>query len=211
MQRNFGWSKNSLTMDTVISRENIVEIGEKLAIGSLKRLVSYRGDIALNLYRALIKDLYSRHNPNYVVSDAYDYVQIACLYLCGHIGQKLGDIVTDRRNAKVSIKHACCSEVGHWFYKSFNEHRNTRPYYRTDSCKAADPFKEDTTEESYDKVELIISQMQLRKRTQDVLTCYINGMGVCEISRTLHICHATVWRNRMLLREKYKQVTGIEY
>ena len=211
MQRNFGWSKNSLTMDTVISTDNIVEIGEKLAIGSLKRLVSYRGDIALNLYRALIKDLYSRHNPNYVVSNAYDYVQIACLYLCGHIGQKLGDIVTDRHNAKVSIKHACCSEVGHWFYKSFNEHRNTRPYYRTDSCKAVDPFKEDTTEESYDKVELIISQMQLRKRTQDVLTCYINGMGVCEISKTLHICHATVWRNRMLLREKYKQVTGIEY
>ena len=145
------------------------------------------------------------------MSNAYDYVQIACLYLCGHIGQKLGDIVTDRRNAKVSIKHACCSEVGHWFYKSFNEYRNTRPYYRTDSCKAVDPFKEDTTEASYDKVELIISQMQLRKRTQDVLTCYINGMGVCEISRTLHICHATVWRNRMLLREKYKQVTGIEY
>jgi len=163
------------------------------------------------LYKALIKDLYSRHNPDYVVSNAYDYVQIACLYLCGHIGQKLGDIVTDRRNSKVSIKHACCSEVGHWFYKSLNEHQNTRPYYRTDSCKAVDPFKEDTTEASYDKVELIISQMQLRKRTQDVLTCYINGMGVCEISKTLHICHATVWRNRMLLREKYKQVTGIEY
>ena len=104
MQRNFGWSKNSLTMDTVISTDNIVEIGEKLAIGSLKRLVSYRGDIALNLYRALIKDLYSRHNPNYVVSNAYDYVQIACLYLCGHIGQKLGDIVTDRRNANVCCK-----------------------------------------------------------------------------------------------------------
>ena len=32
MQRNFGWSKNSLTMDTVISTDNIVEIGEKLAI-----------------------------------------------------------------------------------------------------------------------------------------------------------------------------------
>ena len=102
MQRNFGWSKNFLTTDTVISTDNIVEIGEKLAIGSLKRLVSYRGDIALNLYRALIKDLYSRQNPNYVVSNAYDYVQIACLYLCGHIGQKLGDIVTDRRNAKVT-------------------------------------------------------------------------------------------------------------
>ena len=52
------WRKNSLTMDTVISTDKIVEIDEKLTIVSLKRLVSYRGDIALNLYRALIKDLY---------------------------------------------------------------------------------------------------------------------------------------------------------
>ena len=107
-----------MSLDTVITADNIVEIGEKLTVGSFKMLVGYRGEVVLRLYKMLLKDLYCKHNPGYVLTDAYDYVQIACLYLCEHMGQRLGDIVMDRRNKKVGIKHACCSEVGHWFYKT---------------------------------------------------------------------------------------------
>lgn len=81
MKKRFGWSEPAMSLDTVITANNVVGIGEKLTIESLKMLVGYRGEVALRLYKMLLKDLYCKHNPEYVLTDAHDYVQIACLYL----------------------------------------------------------------------------------------------------------------------------------
>ena len=210
MKKRFGWSKNAMSLDTVITADNIVEIGEKLTVGSFKMLVGYRGEVALRLYKMLLKDLYCKQNPEYVRTDAYDYVQIACLYLCEHIGQKLRDIVIDRRNMQVDIKHACCSEVGHWFYKDYTEHRFREPLIKKNQGITIDQLEENNSEESYAKVDEIVSKMNLKQRTNDVLECYINGMGVCEISRTLNIGISTVWRHRKLLGMKYEEIVGVK-
>ena len=209
MKKRFGWSENAMSLDTVITVDNIVEIGEKLTVGSFKMLVGYRGEVALRLYKMLLKDLYCKFNPDYVVTEAYDYVQIACLYLCEHMGQKLGDIVTDRRNIKVDIKHACCSEVGHWFYKNYTEHRHRAPLPAKHPSVTIEQIEEKNSEEYYVKVDEIVSKMNLKPRTNDVLECYINGMGVCEISRTLNIGISTVWRHRKLLKKKYLEATCV--
>ncbi|MBR7177632.1 MAG: hypothetical protein IKD26_05420 [Clostridia bacterium] len=68
---------------------------------------------------------------------------------------------------------------------------------------AVDKLEEKNCEESYAKVDEIVSKMNLKPRTNDVLDCYINGMGVCEISRMLNIGVSTVWRHRKLLERKY--------
>ena len=209
MKKRFGWSENAMSLDTVITADNIVEIGEKLTVGSFKMLVGYRGEVALRLYKMLLKDLYCKGNPAYVVTEAYDYVQVACLCLCEHMGQKLGDIVTDRRNIKVDIKHACCSEVGHWFYKNYTEHRHRAPLPAKHPSVTIEQIEEKNSEEYYVKVDEIVSKMNLKPRTNDVLECYINGMGVCEISRTLNIGISTVWRHRKLIEKKYLEATCV--
>ena len=141
-----------MSLDTVITANNVVGIGEKLTIESLKMLVGYRGEVALRLYKMLLKDLYCKQNLEYVLTDAYDYVQIACLYLCEHIGQKPGDIVTDRRNMQVDIKHACCSEVGHWFYKNYTEHRFRAPLLKKNQGITVDQLEEKTEKKAMQKL-----------------------------------------------------------
>lgn len=55
MKKRFGWSKNAMSLDTVITADNVMEIGEKLTVGNLKMLVGYRGEVALRLYKMHLK------------------------------------------------------------------------------------------------------------------------------------------------------------
>ncbi len=52
--------------------------------------------------------------------------------------------------------------------------------------------------------------MNLKEKHKKVLDCYLKGMGVVEISKSLGIAYATVWRHRMLLQKRYIEVTGYQ-
>jgi len=49
-----------------------------------------------------------------------------------------------------------------------------------------------------------------KEKHKKVLDCYLKGMGVVEISKSLGIAYATVWRHRMLLQQRYIEVTGYQ-
>lgn len=64
------------------------------------------------LYNGLIKDLHHSTEPNYVISDGYDYVQIAICFLLQFKGRYVHETCSnDKKGKPVSIKTACYRHV----------------------------------------------------------------------------------------------------
>ncbi len=193
-------------LDTVITPDNVQEMGELIAVSTLKHLMPYRK--LEDFYYSLIRDLHRKHDIERNISDGYDFVQTAICFLCEHMGKKLGDTILNRFKKPVTIRHACYSKLGNMVYKLYRIQMNTCSEHRNDTVKVPEPFEENKTEESYKKVEQIIRKMKLTKKQKDTLNCYLKGMGVCEIARLLCVNNTTIWRSRMILQRKYNEVCG---
>ena len=190
-------------LDVVITPENVQEMGEKIAVCALKHFLPYRK--VEKYYFGLIRDGKRFNGVEQYISDGYDFAQAAILFLCEHMGKKLGDTVMGKYKKPVTIRHACYSVVGSMVHKLYRIQTNICGEHRNDAVKVAEPFKEDTTEHSYKTVEKIIRKMHLTKKQKQTLNCYLKGMGVCEIARLLCVNNTTVWRSRMILQRKYNE------
>ena len=197
-------------LDTVITRENVLYLCENMALCALKHMIGYRGDYELRMYYNLVSDIKNKNNINHIFSDSYDLVQTACLFLLNYVGMKLGDTVVDRYNKQVTIRHACYSEIGAAFYKRWNYHKRTYPISYKDDEGNIEYIEENTINESQERAKAIVARMNLKEKHKKVLDCYLKGMGVVEISKSLGIAYATVWRHRMLLQQRYIEVTGYQ-
>ena len=197
-------------LDTVITRENVLYLCENMALCALKHMIGYRGDYELRMYYNLVGDIKGKNNINHTFSDSYDLVQTACLFLLNYVGMKLGDTVIDRYNKQVTIRHACYSEIGAAFYKRWSYHQRTYPISYKDADKNIESSPENTVDESQERADEIVARMNLKEKHKKVLDCYLKGMGVVEISKSLGIAYATVWRHRMLLQKRYIEVTGYQ-
>ena len=202
--------KYTTDLDTVITRENVLYLCENMALCALKRMIGYRGDYELRMYYNLVGDIKNKNTINHVFSDSYDLVQTACLFLLDYVGMKLGDIVIDRYNKQVTIRHACYSEIGAAFYKRWDYHKRTYPISYKDTEEDIECIEENTINESQERAKAIVARMNLKEKHKKVLDCYLKGMGVVEISKSLGIAYATVWRHRMLLQQRYIEVTGYQ-
>ena len=202
--------KYTTDLDTVITRENVLYLCENMALCALKRMIGYRGDYELRMYYNLVGDIKGKNNINHIFSDSYDLVQTACLFLLNYVGMKLGDTVIDRYNKQVTIRHACYSEIGAAFYKRWDYHKRTYPINHKDAEEDIECIEENTINESQERADSIVARMNLKEKHKKVLDCYLKGMGVVEISKSLGIAYATVWRHRMLLQKRYIEVTGYQ-
>ena len=70
-------------------------------------------------------------------------------------------------------------------------------------------FEEDTSAENQERADSIVEQMNLKEKHKKVLDCYLQGLGVVEISKVLGIAYATVWRHRMLLQKNIYKLQDI--
>ena len=202
--------KYTTDLDTVITRENVLYLCENMALCALKRMIGYRGDYELRMYYNLVGDIKNKNNIKHIFSDSYDLVQTACLFLLNYVGMKLGDTVIDRYNKQVTIRHACYSEIGAAFYKRWDYHKRTHPISHKDAEEDIECIEENTINESKERAKEIVARMNLKEKHKKVLDCYLKGMGVVEISKSLGIAYATVWRHRMLLQQRYIEVTGYQ-
>ena len=202
--------KYTTDLDTVITRENVLYLCENMALCALKRMIGYRGDYELRMYYNLVSDIKNKNNINHIFSDSYDLVQTACLFLLNYVGMKLGDTVIDRYNKQVTIRHACYSEIGAAFYKRWDYHKRIYPISHKDAEEDIEYTEENRVDESQKRANTIVARMNLKEKHKKVLDCYLKGMGVVEISKSLGIAYATVWRHRMLLQQRYIEVTGYQ-
>ena len=195
-------NKGILDNDMVISAENVQKMGEVIALTCIKMVIIRSGKDLHYLYKGLLRDI-SRSKEDYSpFSNAYGIAQEAMLFLCQHIGEKLGDNYTTKYGKVVTIKSACyrCAD-------------NTRHIANTISLVERITVEPETILDSeqkndYTAVDGLISKMKLTAAEYDTLCAYMAGLTYLEVTRHLNVNRTTIWHRRMSLRKKYALATN---
>ena len=91
-----------------ISPDNVAEMAELIALYETKALIGYMGYHAEKAHKQLCRDIFGKHQPEYTFSDSYDLVQSVELFLCGHYGEYLDDVLyISKRGKPRTIKTEC--------------------------------------------------------------------------------------------------------
>ena len=115
-------NKGILDNDMVISAENVQKMGEIIALTCIKTVIVRSGKDLHYLYKGLLRDMNRSKDDYSPFSNAFDIAQEATLFLCQHIGEKLGDNYTTKYGKVVTIKSACYRCADNYLQKQYTRH-----------------------------------------------------------------------------------------
>lgn len=194
-------SYSVLSNSTIISFDNVQQIGELITLKTLRGRVSGWRSIA-NLYVKYVKDLNRNNNPNHVISDAYDLAQTAICFLCEFIGRNLDDLYTVKNGKEITIRKATYLLIGRTIDRMYRSNIRSCDIdiHENDLSVEIDHYEE----KDYTEVDRIIDQLNLKPREREILEYYMSGMEVNYISDKLGIHRSNVWRGRARIQAKYE-------
>jgi len=196
--------KRKISEDVVITVDNIKELGEKIALWGLKvknNLTDKRLD---NLFYGLINDIYQPLKNKDIFSDGYDIAQEVILFLCDHIGKKLGDLVLDYKGKICSIKTLAMRVVFTYLDKILNTENRNKPYKTSLRYKTVElNYKED---DDYTKVDKVLEKLNLTEGEQQVIDIYMTGYGTYEMCRFYNMNVSTLYTRRRAIRKRYMKL-----
>ena len=201
-------NKGILDNDTVILVENVQKMGEVIALTCIKTVMSRSGKDLRCLYNGLLHDINRSQDDYSPFSNAYDIAQEAILFLCQHIGEKLGDNYTTKYGKVVTIKSACYRCADNYLQKQYTRHiANT---ISLDERITAEPetILGDERKNDYTAVDGLIAKMKLTAVEYETLCAYMAGLTYLEVTRLLNVNRTTIWRRRMSLQRKYALATN---
>lgn len=193
--------------DIVITADNIKKIGELIALLTIRTVMCRSGKDLYRLYDGLIKDCNKSNDSLVEYSDGYDIAQTAMLFLCEHIGKRLGDNYTTAHGNIISIKQACFRFTDRYLDKQFTRHLAHTIAINDSVASSHITFIEDESNNDYTAVDALIERMNLTQGEYDVLCAYMSGLTYLEATRLLNINRTTIWRRRMKIQEKYHSST----
>ena len=196
-------NKGILDNDVVISSENIKKIGEVIALTCIKTVIVRSGKDLHYLYRGLLRDMNRSKDDLSPFSNAYDIAQEAMLFLCQHIGEKLGDNYTTKYGKIVTIKSACYRCADNYLQKQYTRHLiNT---ISLDERITAEPVKtlDDEQKNDYTVVDSVAKQMKLTKVERETLSHLMVGLTCIEIAKLCNANRTTIWRRQNRIKQKY--------
>lgn len=203
-------NKGILDNDMVISAENVQKMGEVIALTCIKTVMFRSGKDLRCLYNGLLHDMNRSQDDYSPFSNAYDIAQEAILFLCQHIGEKLGDNYTTKYEKVVTIKSACYRCADNYLQKQYTRHiANT---ISLDERITAEP--ETTLDEEqkndYTAFDGLISKMNLTAVEHETLSILMAGFTMLQIGRILNVNRTTIWRRQNSIRRKYMQVVQLK-
>ena len=173
-------------LSEIISFENVQQMGEMIALKTLRGRYAYARQAIEWLYVGFVKDLNRNNDSHHVFSDAYDLAQTAICFLCEFVGKSLNDVYMIKNGQEITIKKATYLLVG-----------RTIDRMRRHVSRSRDIS-------DYTEVDNKIELLNLKPRDRAVLDCYMAGMTCNEIAEFLDIDRITVWRRRTRAQVKYK-------
>ena len=189
--------------DVVITTDNIKKIGELIALLTIRTVMCRSGKDLYRLYDGLIKDCNKSNDSLAEYSDGYDIAQTAMLFLCEHIGKRLGDNYTTTRGNVISIKQACFRFADRYLDKQFTHHLTYTTTITDSIASLRITFIDDESNNDYTAADALIDKMQLTQGEYDVLCAYMSGLTYLEVTNLLNVNRTTIWRRRMKLQKKY--------
>lgn len=197
--------KVDMSDNSVITTENIIHIGEIIALCALKTCIKKTGINFDGLYQGLVHDIYRKSDSIEPFTDGYDIANTAIVFLCQHIGKRLGDIIFDRYGKPATVRQCCYRYVDTYLYYQYVMPIESWVSLDDESVKEPSVDFETYTasEDEYTVVDNKISAMKLKKNENNVLSCYMAGLGHTETAKVLNINCTTVWRCRQKVKAKY--------
>lgn len=195
--------------DVVIAADNIKKIGELIALLTIRTVMCRSGKDLYRIYDGLIKDCNKSRDSLDEYSDGYDIAQTAMLFLCEHIGKRLGDTYTTTRGNIISIKQACFRFTDRYLDKQFTRHLAHTTAISDSVASSHITFIDDESNNDYTAVDALIERMNLTQGEYDVLCAYMSGLTYLEVTQLLKVNRTTIWRRRMKLQKKYLLSTNV--
>ena len=195
--------------DVVITADNIKKIGELIALLTIRTVMCCSGKDLYRLYDELIKDCNKSNDSLAEYSDGYDIAQTAMLFLCEHIGKRLGDSYTTTRGNVISIKQVCFRFTDRYLDKQFTRHLAYTTAISDSIASSHITFIDDESTNDYTAVDALIERMHLTQGEYDVLCAYMSGLTYLEATYLLNVNRTTIWRRRMKLQKKYLLSTNV--
>ena len=196
-------NKGILDNDMVISIENIQKIGEVIALTCIKTVIIRSGKDLHYLYKGLLRDMNRSKEDNSPFSNAYDIAQEAMLFLCKHIGEKLGDNCITKYGKVVSIKSACYRCADNYLQKQYTRHIMNTISLDERITAEPDAILDDEQKNDYAAFDSLISKMKLTAAEYETLCAYMAGLTYLDVTRLLNVNRTTIWRRRMSMQRKY--------
>ncbi|UKI21153.1 MAG: hypothetical protein L6V83_06235 [Christensenella sp.] len=192
--------------DVVIAADNIKKIGELIALLTIRTVMCRSGKDLYRLYDGLIQDCNKSNDSLDEYSDGYDIAQTATLFLCEHIGKKLGDNYTTARGSVIPIKQACFRFVDRYLNKQYTRHLMHTTAIDEAATASTITFIDDESNNDYIDVGALIERMHLTQGEYDVLCAYMSGLSNIEIAKLLNVNRTTIWRRKNSFCKKYLQI-----
>jgi len=194
-----------------ISDDNVILMGQMIALQVFRNVLMFDYKVVEKLYNGLIKDLHHSKEPDYVISDGYDYVQIAICFLLQFKGRYVHETYFhDKKGNPVSIKTACYRHVDSYLMKFRRKNAQQRQIdFSNNKEMLVDPidcFDNPTTD--YSKADAILQTLQLSDIELKVLNCYLNGMKQAQVISSLGIQRGSVNYRKACIRQKYQLCFG---
>lgn len=201
-------NKRILDNDMVISAENVQKMGEVIALTCIKTVIVRSGKDLHYLYKGLLRDMNRAKDDLSPFLDAYDIAQEAMLFLCQHIGEKLGDNCITKYGKVVTIKSACYRCADNYLQKQYTTHITHTISLDEQITTVPETTLDDEQKNDYTVVDGLISKMKLTAAEYDTLCAYMAGLTYLEVTRLLNVNRTTIWRRRMSLQRKYALATN---
>lgn len=201
-------NKGILDNDMVISAENIQKIGEVIALTCIKTVIIRSGKDLHYLYKGLLRDMNRSKDDYSPFSNAYDIAQEAMLFLCQHMGEKLGDICITKYGKTTTIRSACYRCADNYLQKQYTRHLSNT--ISLDERITAEPetILDDEQKNDYTVVDGLISKMNLTAVEHETLSILMAGFTMLQIGKILNVNRTTIWRRQNSIRRKYLQATN---
>ena len=194
--------------NVVITANNIKKIGELIALLTIRTVMCRSGKDLYRLYDGLIQDCNKSNDSLDEYSDGYDIAQTAMLFLCEHIGKRLGDNYTTSHGNIISIKQACFRFTDRYLDKQFTRHLAHTTIINDSISASSITFIDDNSDDDYTAVDAIIESIHLTPTEYETLSAYMSGLSHIEIARLLNVNRTTIWRRQNSIRKKYLRATN---
>lgn len=201
-------NKGILDNDMVISAENVQKMGEVIALTCIKTVIVRSGKDLHYLYKGLFRDMNRSKDDYSPFSNAYDIAQEAMLFLCQHIGEKLGDNCITKYGKTTTIRSACYRYADNYLQKQYTRHIISTVSLDERITSESETTFDEEQKNDYTAVDGLISKMKLTAAEYETLCAYMAGLTYLEVTRLLNVNRTTIWRRKMNLQRKYVLATN---
>ena len=183
-----------LTDNTVITQENILDLGKAIALKAVKGLLRYAYGNLDYLHKDIINDLY-HHNTMDNYSDGFDIVQETVCFLCHFIGHNLGEMCCD-----MTIRLACFKTIYAFIRKQIKVNNNevddeVLPYIPTTEIMDKEPT-------DYSKAKEIVRIVTSTQLERQILSYFYYGVTVNNIAEFLDISTDKIYKRRRKFKDR---------